>query len=386
MAEINTQILNLKKAELAIIRREDMAQVAAANSLKSAADNAMFSRSVIHKNFDSLLNRTNKKGEAKESKETEAKEKVILEVNAAENIAEEFEEKNPELQAKTLLALRSNLSSKDSLNQLLQKVRDAYPDCSLADEALDFLIKTSDPELAKKLIEVKKQFNETHGKEITAGKNIAAQAREFSKADIGSPTALRDLYRDITQNPRPTAALFEELTESYAFDKLKTVLGFLFHSIGSDLKSKGPSIAKGELFNLLKEAKDLQALLSVYRFFRSRMQLITSSYEREGLLLPPRVTFESLSKLFVKFLLERYPSGDKVYQIGMQLGIEDEYIAEAIIFLQMRDAVRYVSPRLFKSEQHRQDILAVLIDTLKEIEDKEEEEDDDDEDENYDDI
>ena len=99
-----------------------------------------------------------------------------------------------------------------------------------------------------------------------------------------------------------------------------------------------------------------------------------------GLLLPPRVTFEALSKLFVKFLLERYPSGDKVYQIGMQLGIEDEYIAEAIIFLQMRDAVRYVSPRLFKSEQHRQDILAVLIDTLKEIEDKEEEEEEEDDD------
>ena len=374
MADINAA-QSLQKADAAIIQQEEIAQTAAEDSLTDSANNAMFSRANVLKKSVPLESRTTKKGDAKEAEKAEKEEKVVAEVSDAESAAQEFEEDNPELHAKTLLALRSSLSSKDSLQDLLRKVRTAYPDCSLADEALDFLIKTSDPDLAKKLKEVKKQFNEQFGKEIAAGRNIAKQAWEFSKLDIGSPTSLRDLYRDLTQNPREASALFVELTEAYPFDKLKTVLGFIFHSIGADLKSKGPSIPKGELASLLKEARDLQAILSVYRFFHSRMELIQSSYEREGLILPPRVTFEQLSKLFVRFLLERYPSGDKVYQIGVKLGLEDDVIAEAIIYTQMRDAIRNVSPRLFKSEQHKQDLLLVLIDTLKEMDDQEEDDD-----------
>ena len=89
-----------------------------------------------------------------------------------------------------------------------------------------------------------------------------------------------------------------------------------------------------------------------------------------------RVTFELLSKLFVKFLMERYPSADKVLQMGIQMGLSDELIAEMIIFTQMRDAVRQVAPRLYRNEQHRQDVLMTFIEAIEDLEDKMEEEDD----------
>jgi type III secretion protein W len=64
------------------------------------------------------------------------------------------------------------------------------------------------------------------------------------------------------------------------------------------------------------------------------------------------------------------------------MGLADEIIAEMIIFTQMRDAVRQVAPRLFRSDQHRQDVLTVFIDTLEDLDDKLEEDEDEDDDPN----
>lgn len=376
MSNIDTRAI-LAKADLEVSRLEEVAQESVENSLQAVADRAMFNPMRIRKTFETLANRVQKKGDEKEAEETK-EEGAIEQVSGFETISEEYHDRNPELLPKNLLTLRTRISARDSVEEILKKVQDAYPDHALADEALDFLIETSYPELAEKLKEAKEQFNKTYGREISAGKNIAEQAREFAKQDIGTPTALRDLYRGVIQNPKDPATRFTELTETYSFEKLKTVIAFVLHSLGADLKSKGPSIPPGELSNLMTETKVMQSILGVYRFFKSRMNLIHSAFEREGYQVPPKVTFESLSKLFVKLLIDRYPSGEKILQIGMQLGIEDEYIAEAIIFMQMRDAVRYVSPRLFRSEQHRQDTLSLFLEVLEELEEKEEEEEEED--------
>ncbi len=294
----------------------------------------------------------------------------------------QYQKKNPELQSKSLLLLRVRITSGDSEEQILDKLQEAFPDPFLASDALDFLIETSSGELTDKLVEAKKKFMELYGKEILAGKNISLQAREFSKIGLGTPTGLRELYKDVTQNPRDAATLFSELTEKYNFEKLTTIIAFVLHSLGSDLKSKGSSIEKGELANLLTEAKSMQAILGVYRFFKSRMRMVLAEFEREHLVLPSKITFETLSKLFMKLLLERFPSADKVFQAGVQMGLEDHLLAELIIFSQMRDAVRQVSPRLFKSDQHRQDTLAIFLEVLEKIEDdldKEEEEEEENE-------
>lgn len=370
MSDLNADFLSVQRAqEVKTIAKEEASQESAEDSLQFAGNNPLFAN--ITRTFTELPRRIYTKEKEKEVPKEEA-EKRIEEVKQIEESANDFQEKNPELQARTLIILRGRISSKDSPEEILQKVIEAYPDPSLADDALDFLITTADGELLDKLKTVKEQFAKVHARDIAAGKNIALQSREFSEQGLGSPTALRDLYRDVTQNPRDASTLFSQLMTSYSFDQLKTVIAFIFHSLGSDLKSKGPSIEKGELANLLKDVKDMQAILGVYRFFKDRMRLISSSFEREGLPPSSKVSFEFLSKLFVQLLLERFPAAEKIYQMAMQLGVDDSLAAEIILFSQMRDSVRQVSPRLFRDNKHREDILNLFLEVLKELEDKQE--------------
>lgn len=331
---------------------------------------------VAVRRFETLETRIKRRSKEEETEKAEKKDSETVEIEQLDKVSQQFEQKNPELHAKNLLLLRSRIKSSDSPDEILQKVLESYPDYSLADEALDFLSLTTNGELAEKVRECKEKFNEIYGREIRAGRNINVQARAFSAQGLGSPTGLRDLYRDVTGNPRDPATLFNELSSQYPFEKMKTVIAFILHSLGNDLKAKGPSIPRGELHRLVTETRSLQAILGVYRFFKSRMKLIYSSFDREGLSMASRVTFELLSKLFVKFLMERYPSADKVLQMGIQMGLSDELIAEMIIFTQMRDAVRQVAPRLYRNEQHRQDVLMTFIEAIEDLEDKMEEEDD----------
>jgi type III secretion protein W len=83
--------------------------------------------------------------------------------------------------------------------------------------------------------------------------------------------------------------------------------------------------------------------------------------------------------MFVKLISEKYPSPEKILKFSSLLGIADEISAQVIIFTQYRDAMRGVSPRLFKSEKHRQDFLMVLIETISELDDLLDEEEEEEE-------
>ena len=261
----------------------------------------------------------------------------------------------------------------------------SYPDHYLADEAFEFLTQTTDPntKIGTNLRKAREILNDRFGREVKAGRNINNEAKEFAKQGLGTAGSLRDLYRDITGNPREPITLFEELTESFTFDKMKAVLEFMLHSLGSDMKAKGPSIAPAELQRLFSEVRSMQAVLGVYRFFFQRMNLIQGQFARENLSFPKQLTFDLLAKTLVKLLGERYPSPDKILKFSSLLGISEEVLAQVIIYTQFRDAMRGISPRLFKSDKHRQDLLMVLIETISELddllEDDEDEEDEKDE-------
>ncbi|MCB1108463.1 MAG: hypothetical protein KDK44_02300, partial [Chlamydiia bacterium] len=112
-----------------------------------------------------------------------------------------------------------------------------------------------------------------------------------------------------------------------------------------------------------------------------RGRIIRQQYEQNALPLNNHLHFETLSKLLVTLLKERYPSVDKILRLAGSLGITDDIMAQIIIFTQYRDAMRGIAPRLFKSEKHRQDMLMTTIEALAELEDALEEEDDDEEEE-----
>jgi type III secretion protein W len=295
-------------------------------------------------------------------------------IDQIKDSASRFQESNPELKETSLIRLRQLIKDTDTAEEILNKVKDFYTDVSLMDEALDFLLSTSEGELAAKIQEAKELLNERSGREIIAGRNIGAHAREAAEKGLGSPTTLRDMYRNITGNPRDSATLFQELSQRYAFKDLKKVIDFLLHSLGADLKAKGTSIPRGQLHRLFTETRSLQAILGVYRFFRGRMALMAKLFEKDGLEMPSQLTFEAMAKQFMGLAGERYPTGDKVLQTAVKLGLEKWILAKIIALSQFRDAIREVAVyQIYRSIQHRDELYLAILEALEELEDELEE-------------
>lgn len=366
----------LKHAAASKLLQYSLVQESAKEEFQEWGDLNAWNPMALSRNFQALEKRVREKGKPDEASKPE-KEEGEEEVKAVEKIqetAESFEQKNPELQARTLLSLRARISRGDSADEILRKLKQVYLDVALVDEAIDFLMEVCDADMRYTLEQAKAELYRTSEREVRAGRNIGIQSRAFSEQGLGSATALRDLYRNITGNPRDAATLFQELTGKYPIDKMKGIIDFVLHSLGADVKAKGPSISREELQKMMSETRNMQAMLGIYRYFLSRMNLIQSSFDRQGLVLPPRITFDLLARIFVKFLMERYPSPDKALLLAHQLGISGELAAQIIIYLQYRDAMRQVAPRLFRNEKHRQDLLTCFMDTLEELDEKYEEE------------
>lgn len=316
-----------------------------------------------------------RRGTVQKSVKSGEKAARLLPIEKIKDFAEQFQRRNPELKASTLSMLRELIKPGDTKEEILKKIQEFYSDVSLADEAMEFLLETTDGELNVTIQEIKEEFNADFGREIAAGRNISAQARQAAEKGLGTPTSMRDLYRDITATPRESSQLFEELSNRYSFKELKKVIDFLLHSLGSDMKSKGPSIPRGLLHRLFTETRSLQAILGVYRFFRGRMALMEKLFDREGMEIPNQITFESMAKQFMSLAAERYPSASKVMQTAAKLGIEKWLIAKIIVISQLRDAIREVAMnQVYKSLQHRDELYMAIIEALEDLEDQLEEE------------
>lgn len=340
-------------------------------------DLGAFNYLAMKKKFEELSHKT----DVRKPQETSEPQKQDGDATRAQIVAKKFETNNPELSSRVLMILASRMSDTDTVDDMLKKLMDTYKDPTLADEALDFLseLAAKGSPMADKLAKAKELFNDRFGVEIRSGKNINAQAAEFSEKGLGSKTGLRDLYRDLLLNPRDPHTLFEELSGKFPFSKMKQVIDFVLHSIGADMKALGPSISRAELEKLFTESRKLQAFLSLFQFFQKRMKSIGGLFDIEDLSLPPMLSFELLAKQLMRLLRERYPSSDKVLRMAASLGISDELIAQLIIFGQYRDAMRQISPRLFKSERHRQDLLMAIIEALSDLDDMLDDEEEEDE-------
>jgi type III secretion protein W len=303
--------------------------------------------------------------------ETDKIEKRIVPVKEADSWAENFSRQNPELKKQILLLLLDRIKDFQTKEQLLELLQQFYPDPTLADDVLNFLLKTTTGSLQKLVQEAKDDHQALFGREITAGQNIAEEVQRYAASGLGVPTKLRDMYRDITGNPREPVQLFVELSDKYAYKELRKVLAFLFHSLGTDLKSQGPSIPPGLLHRLLSEVRSLQAILGVYQFFRARMKLMEFLFKREGLEIPKSLNFELISKQFVNLLQERYPTGDKIMQTAGKLGIDKWILAKIIVFSQLRDAIREIAlSQFYRNVQHRDELYNAIIEALEALEEE----------------
>lgn len=358
----------LAKAELEIAQTEVAQQAETEDTMKNVFEEGV-------NPLSRALEKSNKSLEDHKVRLTKAElqrlEARIVGVKDSEEAADKFAGQNPEFKKPILLLLLDKVKNAKSKEEILDILKQFYPDPTLADEALKFLLETTLGDL-KALVEEAKNFHEeTYGREIKAGANIAEEVQKYVSAGLGAPTRLRDMYRDITGNPRDPVVLFLEFSDRFPYKELRKVLGFLFHSLGADLKSQGPSIEPGMLSRLLQEVRSLQAVLGVYQFFKARTKLIGFLFEREGMEMPKNLNFELLAKQFVMLLQERYPSGDKVLQMASKLGIDKWILAKIIVFSQLRDAIREVAlNQLYRSVQHRDELYAAILEALESLEEE----------------
>lgn len=368
-------ILPVNSGAVRIIQQE--AKQAAAHAVVSQGnlsqyvENTLFNPSAQAQRFRDLEKL--KQSQSKEKIENPEEEQIVG-VENAEEVASRFSQNNPEFSNRTLSILQSLIKEGDTPEQTLAKVFSVYPDPALADEALDFLLETAKPETRELLVQTKALLNRDYERQVKAGRNIGVWAREFSNVGLGSPTSLRDMYRDVTGNRRDPLKLFDELSEKFPYAKLKNVITFLLHSLGSDLKAKGPSIDRADLARLIEETRSLQGILGVYRFFQSRTKLIESQFRALNFPRPPQLNFETLARLLIKMLAERFVNPEKILQTAKLLGIDEETAAQIITYSQMYDALRQISPKYYRNQQHRNELTKSFVDTLEQLDEKLEEE------------
>ncbi|MBS0624246.1 MAG: hypothetical protein JSS62_06470 [Verrucomicrobia bacterium] len=290
------------------------------------------------------------------------------------DLAEQFSRRNYELPANRLRDLKNSIPEHFQEQDILHTVTKAFPDPTLADEALEYLEQATTGELKDKISRARQMLNEEKLREITGGRNIDAVAKDYAARGFGaSPSDLRDLYRDITGTERDHNALFFLLCQKFPYEKLKEIAQFLLKSMAYDMKSKGPSIPEPLLVRLMKELKDVQSILWVFLFFQERLSMVRNLYQRQQLPYPETLSFEMMAKSFMKLVQDRYPSSQKVRKeldVALHPSVDEERI---ILLTQYRDAVRGLSPRMYQNIKHKQDLLLAIIDALTELEPEEEE-------------
>lgn len=366
-AEVQAEALFLRGEE-EIARQEIAQQVETEENLLNVYEEAV--NPLAGKLADDEKNIKERRFLSKVSKGEKTDDKTVPQKEIQEQ-ASKFEKRNPELKAQILMLLLEKAKDCRDKEELLKLLSQFYPDPTLADEALDFLLETTKGSLREIVQQAKDELNAQKGREIQAGKNISAEVQKYSAMGLGVPTKLRDLYRDITGNPREPIQLFLELGDRFSYKELRKVLAYLFHALGTDLKSQGPSIPPGLLHRLLTEVRNLQGGLGILQFFRGRMRLVEYLFGKNDLPVPKTLTFETLSRQFVTLLQERYPSPEKVLQLSQKLGINEQLMAKIIVLSQMRDAIREIAVNQFyRSIQHRDEIQKAIFDALEQLEEE----------------
>ena len=315
-----------------------------------------------------------KKEETGASKDAISGVEEATDFQDSQEFAEQFQQENPEVRSEVLLLLKDQIKPGDTKEEILATIAKYYPDPALADKALEYLIKATKGELSETVKEARTSFQKIFSKEIAAGQYLSLKAKQASTKGLGSAGTLRELFKEIINNPRDSTTLFEELSTKYPFKELKSVIDFLLHTLGADTKTKGANIPRGLLHRLITETRSLQAILGVYNFFRGRMHLVDKMFEQQNVEKPAELTFENFAKQFMSLAADRYPTAAKVHQASTKLGVDKTVQGEIITDSQFRDAIRQVSMNfIFKSVEHRDALYLSTLEALEDLEDQLEE-------------
>lgn len=359
------------------------------------------------------------KAKTKVAKSKKAEDKTADDMGGEADTASKFAKRNPgELTQDGLENLKSSLedmweeaaAGEEGQDQILDLVNKFYGAAGgketnttvyLQDEALAFLEEALSEEMqgleGEDKAKMEKMLADVSGargkhqkgneKIILASRNIQGKVTEFSEKELGSPQALRNSYVDIIKNPRTTTEMFSELTRKYSYEKLSTALEYYLHALGADLNAEGSSIEPGLLTTLFKTARNIQANLQVFRFFKGRAKLLQGLMNKNRVPTDSKLNFENMAKGFMQLISTR--RSDKSLLGGILgkllpdgLSQMKGLLGKTFIAEQFRDGLSEVDElRMFSPErneisqaaQKRADLIEMIIAYLEELYDEYEE-------------
>ena len=163
MSDPNVVRISPQSASQQILQKEVIQQTESAQDFMALAEEGAFSPSMMMRRFRTLEEQKQAQNERASAKEETKKTDLVKAVTPAEKTADNFQQKNDELNAKTLLILRARISPKDTPEEIIKKVKETYADAGLSDEALSFLEETTDFQNVK---DAKENFAKTYAREI----------------------------------------------------------------------------------------------------------------------------------------------------------------------------------------------------------------------------
>lgn len=291
----------------------------------------------------------------------------------AKDAASKFEQRNPELKSSSLVNLLKKAKDCKDKEELLKLLEEYYPDPLLADEALDFLSECSLGDFQKIVQDTKEELNKKYENDIRAEKNISQEVSRFAGPEVEARPKLRQRYLELihTSEEKGASDLFLDYSKQFpSYKELRRIFAYFYRSLGTDLKSQGPSIDRGLLHSLMQEVRKAQSGIGVYNFFRDRMSLMQKEFDRAGIQLPQELTFEKMAVAFLKIISERYPSLEKVFD-NIPLSTLLDILGKIITCNQFRDAIPQTSTAfLFHSLQHRDEVKKAILDALERLEEE----------------
>ncbi|WP_201456859.1 type III secretion system gatekeeper subunit SctW [Chlamydia sp. 17-3921] len=306
-----------------------------------------------------------RKGEAAKAE----KKAGSAEEKADQDLADKFSQGNSEVSAQDLRNVRDNLKEDSSSEDILELLSNKFKDSTIQSVALDYLIQTTPPSqgtLKESLIQARENLLQREGRKVTGGRNILFASQEYAEAMNTSPTGLRSLYTEVTSNVHSCEQLLTMLQSRYNQAEMGTVSSFLLRGMAADLKSDGPSVAPAKLQVMMSETRNLQAVLTSFEFFETKVSPMLDSLKAEGASISPDLNFKVVAETFHKIINDKFPSASKIERETQGIIGNDREAMSSLINLFVV-ALGATSPRLFASAQKRQDLKTMMLNTLDSI-------------------
>lgn len=281
------------------------------------------------------------------------------------DLADKYTENNAEISGQDLRSIRDSLHDGSSEEDVLDLVKSKFSDPALQSVALDYLVQTtpaSQGALKDTLIRAQQNHMQQNRQAVVGGKNILFASQEYASLLNTSAPGLRALYLEVTSDFHSCEQLLTSLQSRYSYEEMGTVSSFILKGMAADLKSEGSSIPAPKLQVMMTETRNLQAVLTGYHFFETKLPTLTASLKADGVTVPD-LKFDKVADTFFKLINDKFPTASKMER-GVRDLVGDDTEAVTGMLNLFFVALRGTSPRLFASAEKRQQLGTMMANAL----------------------